>query len=209
MHSDYHSLISVDEHGKVLLNVSSLSLDQIQNDAGLDLLNRMVNETGTLYNYEVGETYDRKTLERMEYNQTTADYPDKVSSVNSPQSGKRILDFVNVKNVNGETLYFQGQVAIHPDMVTYIDDENGKEIEQNRNILVFHALEEVYQRTENGLPYEYRIFDKIAKKTVEDKTRKGAHQVAIDKAEKFHDKSKGSTGHGRAKRWEIIKKKKQ
>ncbi len=82
-----------------------------------------------------------------------------------------------------------GQVVIHPNITFYEEDENGNLVEKSRSSVVFHALEEIYQRTDKRLPYDYAIPDGKGGFKL-DPNKKGAHRIAIDKEERFHGRSR-------------------
>jgi len=75
------------------------------------------------------------------------------------------------------------------------NEKNGK-IDKSRNSMVFHELWENYERSTNLEPYQYTKFDDNGKaihdgltEYVEDKTKKGAHQKAVDAEADFWNKS--------------------
>jgi hypothetical protein len=93
------------------------------------------------------------------------------------------------KNTNGE-------VIIHPKALFINEDKQGNEYVVNRASVVFHELDENYQRTEKKLPYLYLK----PNSSVEDMNKPGAHRVAIKDAEKLIPGAKEQTGkEGRAK----------
>ena len=58
-------------------------------------------------------------------------------------------------------------------------------IEKPRSSVIFHELEENYQRTDNGLSYDYTS----RHERVKDSDRPGAHAIAKEKEKNFHQRS--------------------
>lgn len=79
----------------------------------------------------------------------------------------------------------------------WYDDKDNK---INRCSIVFHELQENYERTEHSLPYMYLIkeYDNKGnfKRLINDSNRKGAHDTAILKAEKLTSSARSSYPEG-------------
>ena len=78
----------------------------------------------------------------------------------------------------------------------WFDDKNN---EINRASLVFHELQENYERTDNSLPYVYskkEYSNGRFVKLINDPDRKGAHETAIIKAEKLTPSARSSYPEG-------------
>jgi hypothetical protein len=75
-------------------------------------------------------------------------------------------------------------------------NEKGGKTDKPRNSMVFHELWENYERSTNLEPYQYSQLDANGKainesalEYKEDKTKKGAHQKAVDAEANFWNKS--------------------
>ena len=186
---DFEGRVAIDftdtEKGKrVDFSFSGIPKEGLKSDAGLNLLFDLTRSERD-YLYEVAEnttTIDRETGEER-----------------SVSLGEGTLGFGNysktprLQYVPGDLPKdgFDGQVTINP-YVTYYENADGVESVKPRPGLVFHELQENYERTEKGL--YYRNMDGT----------KAAHEIAIEKAAKLYSGIKPRTP-GRIKRVEFRK----
>lgn len=105
-------------------------------------------------------------------------------------TGEQDRPRVGTAEIKGETVDIHGTVAIHPGRI--VEESDG--MTQHRGVLVLHALEENYQRTELRLPYP------------DIGGKRGAHSVAIEHAKKgFYLNNMRNWSHGRTPKTKIIK----
>jgi len=176
----YRDRIMVDQSsGKVSVNTEGLSQSDIEGDAGLSTLVNLVASTNN-YLYEITESIEFNTNKGI-LPIMTGSFPDNVASINNKSTGKTELSSIANRDIGGTSIEFQGGVAIHPTMEVFENLSSENEVVQPRGVLVFHALEEVFLRTDKSLRYP---------------TPTGAHQKAIDKAASYWDKSFHMHGSG-------------
>ena len=84
---------------------------------------------------------------------------------------------------------YQGQVIINPYLMEI--PYEGAEPVNNRPSIIFHELEECFQRTDNKHPHTY-LFE--GNRDRMDNNRKGAHQLAIEKATRLTPSARSKTG---------------
>jgi hypothetical protein len=93
---------------------------------------------------------------------------------------------------------YDGQVCISSSRTWYtLCDDGVTTVAKPRASTVFHELWENYERTYNGLPYDFPLYDNSGNtiytgfmRFAKDNNRDGAHDKAIKAEEKFHNKSK-------------------
>ncbi len=93
---------------------------------------------------------------------------------------------------------FDGQVCLSSNRTWYeLGDDGVTIVAKPRASAVFHELWENYERTHNGLPYDFPLYDNSGNtiytgfmRFAKDNNRDGAHDKAIKAEEKFHNKSK-------------------
>ena len=160
------------ENCHVFVDVNGLTDDEIKDDAGFSLINDLSNSD----NRYLFETKIVNNAIGIENNSVTPKFE---------------------TNNKGDVLPegFQGYVALNETNI-WFDDKNN---EINRASLVFHELQENYERTDNLLPYTYMM--KIYHKNrlvnfINDPNRKGAHETAILKAAKLTPSARSSYPEG-------------
>ena len=169
-------------NGRVNVDVVGLSSDDIEMDAGLSVLNRMAT-SDCHYLYQAEEVLNSNGEPIDLWNNSVTPHME------------------TQKNGDPLPIGYQGWVVIHPNVV--FSGSEGGEYYGNRPSMVFHELEENYQRTDGKLPYKYLDPRNINK---EDPNRLGAHGIAIQKAERLTPSAKSVFGtEGAAYKKKIIK----
>ena len=157
------------QNDRVNVNVDGLSDEEIEADAGFSTIHNLVNSKYH-YQYCVSET----------------DGEGKVVNVQN----NSITPHLEVhKNPDPLPKGYEGQVIINPNLREI--PEKGADPIENRPSTVFHELEECYQRTDGKHPY---IYTNPKNRRQADYSRKGAHQRAIDKAERLTKSARSKTG---------------
>ena len=157
------------QNDRVNVNVDGLSDEEIEADAGFSTIHNLVNSKYH-YQYCVSETDGEGKVVNVQNNSIT------------PHLETR-------KNPDPLPKGYEGQVIINPNL-REIPYEGADPIE-NRPSSVFHELEECYQRTDGKHPY---VYTNPKKRGQVDYSRKGAHQRAIDKAERLTKSARSKTG---------------
>jgi len=173
--SDIVSRLSVDDNGKISFNTDGLDT---KNDAAIELIDNMVNQTSKLFLFEVADQTTGiargdpgSTLEKG-----ATVYYDFVNNSNDVTQGLANLSETarNVDNGTGLPNYlpkkgFNGQVTLGKGRWT---DPNGTGKYIPIEEIVFHELAENYERTINNQPYMRKDFS-------------GAHANAVSAASRF------------------------
>ena len=179
----YRDRITMDNDGLVSVNTDGLMLNELTGkvDAGLGTLINLT-ESSDNYVYSVSEMYDAYKIDGSVKSQYSGTSPDHVQSVNSSLSGEQIFENLGFETFNGQNNPIHGRVDIHPGMQTLSSDG----LFQPRSSLIYHGLEEVFQRTSGKRPYV------------------GAHRVSIEKANSsFYFKS-ANMKHGRSSSFKVF-----
>ena len=172
----YHSLIKVFDDGEVRFDVKGLSQAEINSDAGLTLLNDMVNKSDKKYLYEASE--------------------DKSGSIQSGVQNKSVTPVIWGSEIPDNVPEgFDASVLIDPDC-KHFDNVNGVLEEMPRSGVVFHELQGSFERTDNELPYMFklRVIINGKSETIENPFMDGAHTTASKKASKLHKNAKKPEG---------------
>nr|HMQ70821.1 hypothetical protein [Ignavibacteria bacterium] len=177
--SDIYSLVDESYHSRISVNGTRVNFDksglgdeELANDSGLALLAGLTSAEEN-YVYSVSNTAkikNRKTGEIFDQDLSEGDQVSNISvtpRLPAPLSpgGTTVLEGV------------EAEVTIHPHLRLYEYNSEGEVVEKSRASIVFHELQESYERTTNKLPY------------MDPKTNTGAHTIAIDKEANFHKKS--------------------
>ncbi|MDY0282813.1 MAG: RHS repeat-associated core domain-containing protein, partial [Salinivirgaceae bacterium] len=188
----YKSRIKADEKNKISFNVENLTSDDINSDAGLRLLFDIIHKSAYDYKYEVSE----KTVGMHRVTGKEVSYDLKaVYGISNLSITPRMKYFDRSFKPVGN---FSGHVTIHPNAL-FFEKIDGTEFQKHRADVVFHELQENFERTDNKLPYIYQDPKNISR---EDPLKKdlGAHGVAIKKAFYLNDKIKSrKPGEGTTK----------
>ena len=173
--TEFQKYVSINSSGKVELKFNqSMSADDVKkaidSDAGLSLVNNLVNSKNN-YLYEAKGDNNGRAL----------------SSVHGTIENNSVEPRMEYSKADKLPKGFQGQVIIHPD--AEFTATNGQE--ENRASVVFHELQENYERTDNKLKH---TFLDPTNKGKEDFSRKGAHGTAIDKSNKLAPNARSVSG---------------
>lgn len=167
--SKYHSLITISDN-KVIFDMSTLSCEEINGDAGLTLLQGLT-ESKYKYLYEVSETFTRTVFDGKTKSDKSSDFPDNIITK------KPMKEFSRSDSKAAPKEGFDAQITIHPNIDLYqkVDGANKK---AERDPFIYHSLDEAFQIQDNDKRYEYK-----------DGTP-GAHSISSDNESKnYHNKS--------------------
>jgi RHS repeat-associated protein len=175
---DINSLVKTDNQkyitftdGRVGLDFGDLDdkerADLLKNDEGLSLINDLVSSNKKIL-YEASDVVLIRDEEGNKLTGLTYSLPYNI--VNASEGGKDAIGGRNYRPKEG----YQGQVIIHPDAQFEEFNSSGTVIKKSRSSIVFHELEENYQRTHNGVDYN---------------GKSGAHNLAKTREGKWHGKS--------------------
>jgi RHS repeat-associated protein len=168
---NYRSAIQVSESGEIFIDASKLPTDNSNPGAGYALVNDLINSNNN-FEYRVANDNNGKPLVSVN---GTIENNSKTPRMEFNKTGNQLPEGVD------------GQVIIAKD--ASFTAKNGQE--ENRSSVVFHELQESYERTDNELPYMYIYPNNRSK---EDPDRKGAHGVAIEKAKDLTPEAKSVSG---------------
>ena len=153
----YQSLITVSDAGKVSFDASQVCPEDA-NNAGIKLVSDLVGSSKK-YIYSVKPDNNGKPLRN---NNGTTENNSETPKFTHSKAGDVLPEGYN------------GEVIVHPDA----EFESTAGGEENRSSVVFHELQENFERTDNNKPYTYKANGDV--NSPPEKT--GAHQTAIDKA---------------------------
>jgi len=178
---EYRDRISFNDN-RVHFDQSGLTTEEIESQSGLALIIALTT-SDEQYLYEVVETSistNRKTGEQIERK-----LEDIGARVQNLSVTPRLEAPFSPSGAPKEG--YDGQVSIVKKLNFYEQTNEGTLVKKARPPQVFHELQENYERTTNKLPYKY--LKKIGGKYVNDNSKVGAHQKAINKESNFHAKS--------------------
>jgi len=161
----YHDRITTNENGLININKDGLTIQKITGevDAGLGTLIGL-SESSNYYVYEVSETWVKYDVSGDVTTELSNRYPDNSRSIYG-YIGNKILENLGTENIGGREVPIFGRLTIHPSMQIF--NKNGYPLP--RSTLVYHGLEELYQRV------DFR------------KSKPGSHRISIEKANRnFH-----------------------
>ncbi len=112
-----------------------------------------------------GEAFGVQNLSETAYQATKMTEEGKLKGASRSQP----VD-INGIDIDGQVVVAVNGSWVHPDGTDF-----------SRGEMAFHELWENYERTTNGLPYEYNTYDAYGRSTgAKDETRKGAHDLSVD-----------------------------
>ena len=164
----FHDRISFDDN-RVFVNTEGLSNDEIEQDAGFSTINNLVNSQYN-YLYCASETDNTGNIVYVQTNSITPH-----------------MEYL--RKSDPLPMGYQGQVIVNPSLREIPYD--GAEPVNNRPSTIFHELEECFQRTDNKHPHTYLV---AGDRDRMDNNRKGAHQLAIEKAMRLTGSARSKTG---------------
>ena len=169
---------------KVDFTGSGLSKDQIKdvlaNDEGLSLINDL-DKSSKNYMYEASSLalYQNSNQKNdaifMYMNNRGSDPSHDLSGIMNASNGGK-----DAKNGHRDrpAVGYDGQVVIDPTLENTERNRNNDVFPKDRNAVVFHELDENYQRTENGVDYNST------------KNQRGAHLLSVDREKNWWRQSR-------------------